>query len=575
MTMPCGGAPIQSLRDLFRFGRHADLADDELLEWYLHGPDDAGEFAFRVLVERHGPMVLRVCRRNLRDEHDAHDAFQATFAVLARSAAKLLKKTSVASWLFGVALRVSSRARVEAARRRKHERGRALQTPEVVLYTPVDDDLVAILLAATARLPPNRRDVVVLCYWEGLTHEAAAIRLGVPVGTVKSRLARARETLKRRLDSRRLGLAPDAFESLIPVLAMPLDPAQGLVAQAVETAVTLIKAGPIVVGAGTLLPVLSNSLVEGVPAMVRIGLARVAPALLVLGLAGSTGYLVWKLDKLTKATVEKDQEVARVGVDRLQGTEYGNLEIPFEHRDIAIPPPKHDAARSRYIVEPPDILDIEVLQALPGRPLTGERLVRPDGTITLGFYGDLHVAGLSLAEVKKKVVLHMRRYLTDLALGIDVPSPEDSQRIIDRINPEDSDRVFVDIVSYNSKFYYVGGDFNLPGRLPITGKETVLDALHLAGGLATSALRSSLRLVKPSKNGGKPVVKQINYESVISGEDMSTNYPLEPGDHLYVERDPKAKVEPNEQAVRENAAMLHKLRTRVEELSKKPAQSLK
>ncbi|MDE2508831.1 MAG: polysaccharide biosynthesis/export family protein [Planctomycetota bacterium] len=307
--------------------------------------------------------------------------------------------------------------------------------------------------------------------------------------------------------------------------------------------------------------------------MLRVGAARVALVLLVVGLVGSTGFLIWKLDKLTKVTVEKDQEVARIGVDRLQGTEYGNLEIPFDHRDIAIPPPKHDAARSRYIVEPPDVLDIEVFQALPGRPLTGERLVRPDGTITLGFYGDLHVAGLSLAEVKKKVVLHMRKYLNDYALGIDVPSPEDPERTIARINPEDSDRVFVDVAAYNSKVYYVEGDFNLPGRLPITGKETVLDALHLAGGLATSALHSSLRLVKPSKNS-KPVVKQIKYESVISGEDMSTNYPLEPGDHLYVERDPKAKVEPNEQVVRENAAMLHELRTRVEELSKKLARSL-
>ena len=69
-------------------------------------------------------------------------------------------------------------------------------------------------------------------------------------------------------------------------------------------------------------------------------------------------------------------------------------------------------------VEPPDLLLVEVLEALPGRPLSGERLVRPDGTISLGFYGDIHVAGLTEAEIKEKVVLHMRKYLSDEILGL-------------------------------------------------------------------------------------------------------------------------------------------------------------
>src|SRR5262245_49208721 len=71
-----------------------------------------------------------------------------------------------------------------------------------------------------------------------------------------------------------------------------------------------------------------------------------------------------------------------------------------------------------YVVEPPDLLLVEVLEALPGRPITGERLVRPDGTITLGFYGDVYVSGLTTREIKEKIVIHLRKYLKDEVLGL-------------------------------------------------------------------------------------------------------------------------------------------------------------
>ncbi len=70
-----------------------------------------------------------------------------------------------------------------------------------------------------------------------------------------------------------------------------------------------------------------------------------------------------------------------------------------------------------YVLEPPDLVLVEVLEALPGRPISGERLVRPDGKISLGFYGDVYVAGLTMPEVKEKIVLHLRKFLTDEALG--------------------------------------------------------------------------------------------------------------------------------------------------------------
>ena len=138
-----------------------------------------------------------------------------------------------------------------------------------------------------------------------------------------------------------------------------------------------------------------------------------------------------------------------------------------------------------YVVEPPDLLIVEVLEALPGRPISGERLVRPDGKISLGFYGDVYVAGLTIPEVKEKIVLHLRKYLTDEASGwssIDdtgEPAWTRRPRKPKLIDPKDSDRrVFVDVTAYNSKNYYVLGDVLIPGRLPITGNETVLDAIE-------------------------------------------------------------------------------------------------
>ena len=133
-----------------------------------------------------------------------------------------------------------------------------------------------------------------------------------------------------------------------------------------------------------------------------------------------------------------------------------------------------------YVVEPPDLLLVEVLEALPGRPITGERLVRPDGKITLGFYGEVYVAGLTTTEIKEKIVLHLRKFLPDEVLGLSNFDPKTDQPR--PVEPRDTDRVFVDVTAYNSKVYYVQGDVAQPGRLPITGNETVLDAIQLLGG---------------------------------------------------------------------------------------------
>ena len=190
-----------------------------------------------------------------------------------------------------------------------------------------------------------------------------------------------------------------------------------------------------------------------------------------------------------------------------------------------------------YVIEPPDFVLVEVLEALPGRPISGERLVRPDGTITLGFYGDVYVAGLSLPEVKEKIILHLRTFLTDEALGLavgDIDTGEFQPR-----TPNESDRVYVDVVSYNSKHYYVFGDIGLPGRYPIVGNETVLDAISFAGGLLPTAAPQNIRLVRPAPPGACcEQLLPVNYAAIINGGDPTTNYQLMPGDRLVVYRDP-------------------------------------
>src|SRR5213078_1641513 len=93
--------------------------DGELLERFLTTRD---ECAFELLVRRHGPMVLGVCRRILDNPHDAEDAFQATFLVLVRRAHTIRPRERVGNWLYGVARRTALKARVADARRRAKER---------------------------------------------------------------------------------------------------------------------------------------------------------------------------------------------------------------------------------------------------------------------------------------------------------------------------------------------------------------------------------------------------------------------------------------------------------------------
>jgi RNA polymerase sigma factor (sigma-70 family) len=175
---------------------NADLPDHDLLRRVAAGRDEA---AFAALLQRHGPMVLRVCRAVLRDPHAAEDAFQATFIVLFRKASSVRKLRSVGSWLYKVAYRAAVRAGAAAARRKRYEaRGAAPGTAD-----PLDDvtwrELQAILYEELQRLAEKYRAPVVLCCLEGKSRDEAAAQLGWSLGTVKGRLERGRELLRARL----------------------------------------------------------------------------------------------------------------------------------------------------------------------------------------------------------------------------------------------------------------------------------------------------------------------------------------------------------------------------------------
>ncbi len=191
--------------------RDEPTTDDELLAAFLAARD---EEAFERLVARHGPMVLRICRAVLGDHSEAEDAFQATFLHLFRRADSIRNHAAVKYWLCEVARRVAQRARQVRAKRRTREQAAATSgAPPIPDQEALDREWRPILHEEIRRLPTKLRDPIELCYFDGLTVEAAARRLDCPEGTLKSRLGKGRELLRERLARR--GLATSAVLFLL------------------------------------------------------------------------------------------------------------------------------------------------------------------------------------------------------------------------------------------------------------------------------------------------------------------------------------------------------------------------
>ena len=515
----------RDLATLFGGGSVAGSTDGELLDRFLTSRDERAELAFEALVLRHGPMVWGVCRRILTDPTDAEDAFQVTFLVLVRKARSVRVDDSLGRWLYGVSRKVATRTRTDRDRRRRRESGGNLSDrPGPALPNPHASETLAVLDAEVARLPEPFRSAVVLCDLGGLTYEQAALDLGCPVGTIKSRLARGRARL--RVQMVRRGFDGGLESALVGFATMP----PGLVPLTVRTALQLGGSGTL---AGSLAVSGWITRLKGVCLMI---IAWKLPWVIGFALLAALGFsgLTWNMgdgfdDPPAPAIVSREGEK----------------------------PPLPD-----YVVDPPDILVVEVLEALPGRPitgehpaterkststrrfsgssarqpLTGERLVRPDGTISLGFYGDVAVSGRTLREIKVKIIEHLGQFLTDEQLGL--TTIQDGKTIA--VEPSQSTRVFVDVASYNSKVYYVQGDVGVPGRLPITGNETILDAIHYAGGLIPHQKPPGITLVRPASPGrSSEQVLPIDLKAIREEGETKTNYTLRPGDRLVVSRQPE------------------------------------
>ncbi len=206
----------RSLETLFQLGSLGNQDDAQLLEWFRTCNNSRGAEAFRVLVERYGPIVMGVCRGVLGDENEADDAFQATFLILVRKAGSIRYGESIGPWLHGVALRVARRARAQAARRSALEKplDRAACVPADPKCEPGERELIGIVHDEIARFPEKLRGPLVLCCLEELSYQQAARELGVNEPTLRGRLHRARQRLEARLRAR--GIARDAILPLGP-----------------------------------------------------------------------------------------------------------------------------------------------------------------------------------------------------------------------------------------------------------------------------------------------------------------------------------------------------------------------
>jgi RNA polymerase sigma factor (sigma-70 family) len=201
---------IKDIPQLVEAQHAGDLTDRQLLERFAGRHD---ETAFALLVRRHGPMVLRVCRRVLGHWHDAEDACQAAFLILARKAASVCWQDSAGGWLFRVAHRLALKMRAGADCRRTRE------LPDVPGPDPAGEsacrELRAVVDEELSRLPEKYRLALVLCQCEGKTRAEAARQLGWKEGAVKIRLERGRAMLRARLTRRGLALSGLALGVLL------------------------------------------------------------------------------------------------------------------------------------------------------------------------------------------------------------------------------------------------------------------------------------------------------------------------------------------------------------------------
>jgi RNA polymerase sigma factor (sigma-70 family) len=286
MTRPAG--VLQWVRRFAVRSDNATATDQELLGRFLTAGDAT---ALELLIWRHERMVRGVCLRLLRDSHDAEDAFQATFLTLARRARAIRNGQAVAAWLYRVASRI---AMTILARRRRAVRVTPL-SPTVAETLPAraepaaaDRELRELLDRAVNRLPERQRSLVVLCYFEGKTHEEAARLVGCAPGTVASRLARARATMRAWLSRRGHTLPLAALAVTLTEAGNRATATNGLVAATARAATALIRGAQVGGDVSPAAVALSDGVVKALTWAKLKALSAVVALVAMLGLgAGS------------------------------------------------------------------------------------------------------------------------------------------------------------------------------------------------------------------------------------------------------------------------------------------------
>jgi RNA polymerase sigma factor (sigma-70 family) len=360
--------------------------------------------AFAELVRRHGPMVLGVCRRVLGAGPDADDAFQAAFIVLARRGSSVRNGRSVASFLFGVARFAALRARDKARRRREHE-AQAGREPRG--RTETDPDLLAAVDEELQRLPDRYRAPLVSCFLLGRTQEEAARETGCSLSTLRRRLERGQELLRKRLLGR--GVTP-----ALGTLGVGVGSAN-VSATVVETTTALVVAvvtGKVGSDPGTLLA-------EGVIAMMaRTKFTALVAALVVAGLVG--GGVVWQL------AAAQPPEPSRAS--QRADTKTKPPEPPTKVADG--PAKDKDAKPVEDRIKLGDRLIVRVRNALVIEPIDGPFEVEASGKIALGpTYGRVKIDGLTLEEAETAIFKHLKQTLREPLVSVTRYRPPDDRAL--------------------------------------------------------------------------------------------------------------------------------------------------
>jgi RNA polymerase sigma factor (sigma-70 family) len=358
-------AAVRDLQTLFEAGSLGGLSDGQLLERFVAWREGA---VFEAILLRHGPMVWHLCRRVLRDHHDAEDAFQATFLVFARKASSVVPREMLGNWLYGVAHQTALKARAVRAKRRMRET-QVLDMPEPTMV-PHDlrDALSDCLDRELSRLPEKYRIAIVLCDLEGRTHKEAASRLGWRIGTVSSRLSRARTLLARRLSRRGVSLSAGSLAALLAQDVASASMPTRLIGSTVQAASLFVAGGAVTAGVVSADVI---ALIGEVLKVMLVGKLKIASVMLLAAsvlVAGGTG-----LSYRARATEAAIQE-AKPTDSATQEPRPSELPVqeprPIEPRDQE--PKSIEPARPKEETRPTsdDERPADSPLTLPGQPLS-------------------------------------------------------------------------------------------------------------------------------------------------------------------------------------------------------------